>query len=249
MHPISDVLGTSIETISERRRQFRASQIDRWGFAADCDCAECGDAGYLPDRPDVPCQSCETGRAIAQRMRRDLDWNALCPFRFRGFRLESHPNREAVREVEAWLDTGAERGQNLLLSGPIGTGKTGLAVAALRELFVSGRTVRLGTVPDLMQALRPQDPTRQPGQDASIHDLQRVQVLLLDDLGAERPTEWQAEQLYMVINGRYERGLPTIVTTNRDDFAVRIGSRAMSRFIEDVAAVAVLGADLRRHAS
>lgn len=249
MQSIRDVIKMSSEAISERRRQFRTAQVERWGFAPDCECVECGDTGYLPDRPDVPCQSCERGRTIAQRTRRELDWQALCPPRFRDCRLDSHPNLAVVREVEDWLEVGVERGQNLLLSGPIGTGKTGLAIGVLRELFLAGRTVRFGTVPDLMQALRPQDPNKEPEMHASIRDLQRTQVLLLDDLGAERPTEWQAEQLYMVINGRYERGLPTIVTTNRDDFAARIGARAMSRFSEDLHAVAVLGADLRLRAS
>ena len=59
-------------------------------------------------------------------------------------------------------------------------------------------------------------------------------MLILDDLGAEKPSDWVKEQLYVIINRRYENMLPTIITTNctMNELKDRIGERTASRIIE-----------------
>lgn len=248
MKPIQDILPDQLARIRQARLAYRQQQIARHGWNADVSCAECGDTGYLPDRVGIACLSCDEGRAIAERQHREEAWTTICPRRFRDAQFETHPNRAAVGAVQTWCADDVHHGTNLLLSGPLGTGKTSLAYAALREAFVDGRTVKAGSVPDLMDANRPVDAGRERDSEAQVTNLQRVQVLLLDDLGAEKPSDWQREQLYRIVNGRYERGLPTIITTNQHDLEERVGGATLSRFREDVRTVAVVGADLRRAA-
>lgn len=247
MKAIDEVIASNLAAIAEVRRRRRDERIARYGFAADVDCAECGDTGMDPDGRDVPCPVCARGRAIAGSRTRLASWAQTCPPRYAELTIDTHPDRSARRAVADWMELAIERGTNLMISGPTGTGKTGLALAALREMHIAHeRTVRFGTMPDLMAALRPDDARIARDERATVEQLQRVQVLLLDDLGAERPTEWQSEQLYRVIDGRYQRGLPTIITTNLASVEDRVGPRTMSRFRADSIAVALIGPDLRR---
>jgi DNA replication protein DnaC len=236
--------------IGEARQRYRAMMIARHGWPETVNCPSCGDTGRQPDGGNRPC-FCEVGQAIEERERQFESWKARCPRRFREFTLASHPNGDAVAAVHRWLSAGVRRGQNLVLSGPVGTGKTGLAIGALRELHLAGWASRYATVPDMLDAMRPRDrndPDSLLAADLGMGRLQRVRVLLMDDLGAEKESEWAAERLYLVINGRYERKLPTIVTTNKTLVELRdaVGERAISRLTEDSELVHVGGRDLRR---
>lgn len=243
-------LPAKLRDIGEARAQFRARQLNRYGWPDTVRCAGCGDTGRQPDAGKVPCY-CVMGQEIEQHEQRERDWEARMPRRFQRYTLDSHPNRIATERVEQWCQDGMARGQNLILLGSVGVGKTGLAIGALRAAHIAGRTVRYGTVPTILDAMRPRDknnPDAVGEADLGIRTLQRVHVLLMDDLGTEKETEWAAERIYMVINGRYERELPTIVTTNRtmDEMRDAIGTRAVSRLTEDADLVHVAGHDLRR---
>lgn len=99
-------------------------------------------------------------------------------------------------------------------------------------------------VVDLLDLLRPSaDPS-----PASLRALRDPHLLLLDDLGAERPTDWTAERIYALIHHRWEHDRPTVVTTNLDPAALRdaVGERVYSRLVHDVLAIRLTGADRRR---
>jgi DNA replication protein DnaC len=109
----------------------------------------------------------------------------------------------------------------LYIYGTLGTGKTHTAwLAAADWCAVTGTRPQAGDrdippllfhrVPDLLDALRPQDDKTQ----MQIRDCQEAGLLVLDDLGAEKPSEWAIERLYMMIDHRYAHKLPLIVTTN-----------------------------------
>jgi len=121
------------------------------------------------------------------------------------------------------------RGQltGLVLRGRVGTGKTHEAVAAYRWLVAHGTLPAVAVaVPALLDGLRPgRDPVE------SLAAVEDARVLLLDDLAAERATDWTAEVLYRVIDARYARALPTIVTTNATAAMIRegLGDRIASR--------------------
>jgi len=234
--------------IDARRRARKRDRCAEHGWPEAVACAGCGDAGRMPET-GLPCH-CAAGRALAEAAAAEAGWAERIPARFRGYRLDTAPNRGAAAEVAAWLTGAPERtGRSLVLAGPVGTGKTGLAVAALRVLHANGVAVRFFVVPDLLDLLRPaSDPSRPKPGDAAMRLAQHTAVLCLDDLGAEKPSEYTAQQLYRVVNARYEAGRPTIVTTNRTpaDLAATVGERTVSRLVEDAAWVVVGGPDRRR---
>lgn len=210
-------------------------------------CDICDDKGFIERDGGVDaCHSCEAGWEYKRRLSSERHWTQICPERFIGYRLETHPNQAAADTVREWLGDGMQRGRNLFLAGTVGSGKTGLAFGAMRSAMLDHhRNVKYGTVAGLLEAMRPGHDTV-VGMD--LDDLQRVHVLLLDDLGVEKTSEWQAERLYLIVNSRYERQLPTIMTTNmnRKDLEARVGERIMSRLMEDVQVVQMGGDDLRK---
>lgn len=97
----------------------------------------------------------------------------------------------------------------------MGFGKTHLACSIGNELIKNGITVVYGTLINLLAELK-----NSYEQDNNISEMQimklykNVQLLIIDDLGKEKPSEWGLEKLFTIINSRYENNLPVIITTN-----------------------------------
>ncbi|MEU8437309.1 ATP-binding protein [Streptomyces sp. NPDC029216] len=127
------------------------------------------------------------------------------------------------------------------------TGKTHQAYGAVRALLAAGVRLRWEavTAADLFARLRPR-----PGLDAEreLHTLARCPLLLLDDIGAAKGSEWTEELTYRLINHRYEYLRPTLLTTNLPIPQLRtgLGDRVASRLSEMTHRVVLDGADRRR---
>lgn len=138
---------------------------------------------------------------------------------------------------------------SLMLWGGTGTGKTHAAFGAVRRIALTG-PARFGflatTFPDLYAALRPGG-----GNDDERERLMRrvltVPVLLLDDLGTTKSSLWTEETTYRIVNHRYNRMLPVIITSNEPPAALPelLGDRIASRLIEMTTRVEMTGADRR----
>lgn len=101
--------------------------------------------------------------------------------------------------------------RSLAILGEAGTGKTWTACAIARALLVEDFTpVTLITVSEMLAELRP----AVGGLDVDMAQFALAPVLILDDLGMERPTDWVEEQLYRLAHDRSHNGRPTIVTSN-----------------------------------
>lgn len=254
MRKISDVVDLDEYRIRLQRARdtYRARMLTRWGWPATVHCPTCGDFGRTPETGE-PCLACETGREIAEREAAERRWVDRCPRRFQAFTLDTHPSAAAVAKARMWIEAREVLGDNLIISGGVGTGKTGLAFGIVRSCYLAGKTVQFGTLADILDDLRPRPEGRPVQQDhaVSLDTLQRCHVLLLDDVGVEVLTDWGAEQFYKIVNERYQRSLPTIVTTNHSldrlgDIHPAMGERIMSRLTETFLIIPMIGPDLRR---
>ncbi|MEE1941446.1 ATP-binding protein [Streptomyces sp. TRM 70361] len=201
--------------------------------------------GIDPDAPlDEPANEPVTALELA---------DARIPARYRRA-LADHP------QITAWADTiartgrpgpggapGIAEGPSLLIAGPTGTGKTHQAYGAIRTLLTAGVRLRWEavTAADLYARLRPRS-----GHDSErdLQALARCPLLLLDDLGAAKASEWTEELTYRLVNYRYEHLRPTLITTNLPIAELRtaLGDRVASRLTEMTERVILTGSDRRR---
>lgn len=209
------------------------------------------------------CPKC-VEQSEAEREKRDHDEKAawfmqragITP-RLMEFSLDSYPDDAAGRAAKAdavrWHDAilegttldedgnrhGPYRAPNLLMYGPVGTGKTGLLAPIAVSLCEHLVPVRIVDYPTLLEQMKDAYARRVPFEQLT--DLVTVPVLVLDDLGAEKPTAWACSQLLRLVNTRYERLLPTAYLSNYtpDELAKRLGhedpvtgERIVSRMVE-----------------
>lgn len=148
--------------------------------------------------------------------------------------LASIPTRYRVaeatdRRVQAWVARTLEGAtDSLLILGPVGSGKTHEAFGAWQTLVRKGYGrggARWASVPAMLEGMR-------PGRNGTAEqELTEAPLLLLDDLAAERGSEWTVEVLYRILDARYAWCRPTIITSNVDPGKVReqLGDRIASR--------------------
>lgn len=159
-----------------------------------------------------------------------------------------------------------EEGLGLLFTGSNGVGKTHLAVAVLRELG-SGKGVhgQFWDFNELMREIkRSYDPETRTTEMQVLDPVVEVELLVLDDLGAWKITDWMNDTLFYVLNSRYLARRPTLITTNfqdvnskealradphvrREYLVDRIGQRLRSRITEMCLRVELDGDDFREH--
>ena len=118
----------------------------------------------------------------------------------------------------------------LLLEGTYGCGKTHLAAAVGNLRLQKGDVVLFITAPDLLDHLRSTfGPSSEVGYDETFDRIRNCPILIIDDLGAENSSDWAQEKLFQLLNHRYSRRLPTVITTNvnLDTLDARVRSRLL----------------------
>ncbi len=180
------------------------------------------------------------------RARRVEAWTAAVPARFLDARLSDFADRAGHADLVAWSEPDEAR-PNLVLLGPVGVGKTRAAVAAVRGAFGAGSKLIFAPVGELLDRLD----WRRPDSAAWMAELMAVDLLVIDDLGAERSNEWTGERLYAVVNRRWLDELPTVATTNLepDQLAEALGERTYSRLVGGATVLRLAGPDRRRNAT
>jgi len=169
----------------------------------------------------------------------------------RRFEAVTENQKKAVQACKDFISAiyNGEPTRGLILFGPFGTGKTYLATATISELEARGITgLRFEVVPRLLAMTRKEMQNKYSSKRDFIEEAARAAVLILDDIGSEKGSEWTLEQLFLLINERYENQLPTILTTNANlaDLEARIGGAAVSRIWGMCKGYILDGADYRR---
>jgi DNA replication protein DnaC len=133
-----------------------------------------------------------------------------------------------VRDINSNLDSG----QGLWLMGNVGTGKTTLAMIVSKAALDAGRSVAIYSLPRLLSLIRRAIETDE-GMIGFLERLTAVDLLHIDDLGAENTSDWVMEQLYSIVNTRYEDERAMVVTTNLEyeNLNQQLGERTVSRLV------------------
>jgi DNA replication protein DnaC len=146
--------------------------------------------------------------------------------------------------------------RGLLFMGPCGVGKTHLSVAILRSLIERGVTCLFYEFGSLLKEIQNSyNPVSQTSGLKLLAPVFEAEVLVLDELGASKPTDWVRDTMMQIINTRYNEKRLTIFTTNYTDVRCprsnetledRIGVRLRSRLYEMCRTVLIGGEDYRR---
>ena len=138
-------------------------------------------------------------------------------------------------------------GKGLLLYGTVGTGKTYFAACIANALIDEGYSVLMTNFARLTNSIQ----GTFDGKNEFIDSLQRYTLLIIDDLGAERKSDFTQEQVFQIIDARYRSGLPMVITSNLTAEEIKkpqeVGySRIYDRILERCFPVAVTGESRRR---
>lgn len=206
-----------------------------------CPFGRCDGSGWILDDNDFASRcDCLEPRLMKAR---SAGINSVIPARYRGVSFDRPPVTEidsvivnAIRDFTDDLDRNLEAGKGIWLMGDTGTGKTSLAMLVSKKVLARGRTAAIYSLPKLLGRIR-STYDADPGDESYADFFERlceVDMLHLEDLGTEKRTEWVLEQLYALINERYERQKSVMVTTNFDqtELEEQLGDRIVSRLVE-----------------
>jgi DNA replication protein DnaC len=217
-----------------------------------CPLGVCDGSGWILGPEDVarPCE-CREQRLRRGRVRGIA---SAIPPKYRSVSFDGPPvttmeremtSRHVVGAVRAYvetLDDSLAAGRGLWLMGDTGTGKTTLGMLIAKAALGAGKTVAVYFAPKLLTQIRRtyQATESEDAYDAFFARLTSVDLLYIDDLGSERHTDWVVEQLYALVNERYENQRSVLITSNaagdvdrgQRQLEEQIGARTVSRLVE-----------------
>ena len=225
--------------------------------ARSCPLGICDGSGFVVEAGADLARDCECRAArIAAGRARSLA--GRIPRRYQGASFDRPPVSdiarvapEHVRIVRRYVENieqNLDRGRGLWLEGDVGTGKTTLAMLVSKAALDAGRSVAIYSLPRLLSLLR-ESLDSESGLLDFLERLGAIDLLHVDDLGAEHRTDWVIEQLYSIVNARWEAQRAIVATTNLmpDELCEHLGARTVSRLVEICGdPIPLYGSDRRR---
>jgi DNA replication protein DnaC len=220
-------------------------------------CPACGGTGWelVEGRGVRPCPCKKTGRADVLLTQARIPTRFLhCDFG--NFELLQPSLHRALMNTRKFIDEYPVVDVGLLFFGRCGVGKTHLAVAALKELIKKGSQGLFYDFRDLLKEIQDSyNPNTHTSELKILAPVFEADVLVLDELGASKPTEWVQETMTHIINKRYNEKKVTIFTSNYMDMPIgsaydetltdRVGVRLRSRLHEMCKPILIEGDDYR----
>lgn len=167
-------------------------------------------------------------------------------------RFETAKWEDVPKDIQTHLVTIREHRKGLYIHGGVGTGKTHLLYAIKKgheEKEVPVATVRVYNCTEMLRQMREDfNKTDKFDHYDLLEDLLSYRgLLMIDDIGSEKLSDWVLETFYLLVNKRYEENIPTIFTSNLKigELADRIGDRTVSRIVELCKIVSLDGEDKR----
>ena len=208
-------------------------------------CPICKGAGWVRHRvpvghPDFgeafPCR-CSKDATETKRAKQKAEWSNLPPAPGCSFEnFETLIGTELALAAAQLFAAGGTPYHILVLTGKNGCGKTHLVEAIGRAMLADGRLVRYEYVPTMLDTLRQ---TYQEDVEVNFAKLwatyNRAEILILDDIGAEKPSAWAAEKVTALVEERYRSGKLLVAATNLtfDRMSEQIGPRIADRLWDD----------------
>jgi DNA replication protein DnaC len=220
---------------------------------SDCLLGVCDGSGFVYEHETNTAYDCRCrAQIIARNKAHSL--SAVIPRLYRDVSFDRPPVTDIDRQIVAAtrrfadrIDTHLDAGRGLWLMGPVGTGKTTLAMLVSKAALKAGRSVAIYSLPRLLNEIR--DTYRAERSHIGLLDrLTAVDLLHIDDVGAERSNDWVLEELYSIVNARYEDQRSMVITTNildREELCQQIHERTVSRLTEMCDELPLIGDDRR----
>ena len=245
--------------ITARKRQLLLAN----GLPADelslrFDCPACQDTGYIDGRP-CRCLRQKAALRLSRGLKNDefaapvsfsdfsYDWySATITDEFSG-RTERWLAREAVRRALEFTEKIGQPGNNLLIYGNVGVGKTFLLRCIAQKLLADGYPVFYFDAGGLFNLLADAAFRRNGHTAGEAAAIIRSRVLLIDDLGTEYTNAFVGTELFRILNERDNEGLSTVVSSNLDlnGIGELYGERVSSRLMENNMPIRMVASDIR----
>ncbi len=235
-----DALQMEIEALMKDRHQLLEQYgLDEQIYKPKWDCPICEDRGYLSDGTLCSCYQQERMQNIMAQSGMSA---AMQQYRFDNFYLDGFDKPEDIQKKLEWCQQFAHQivagtcKDCLFMRGDVGRGKTHLSSAIANVVLSGGKTVIYKRAADLFDMIRQYK--YEEGTDRWHEVLEQLigcDLLVIDDLGAERTTDFVTEQLVLLLEERNYRNKPWIINSNlklsqiQDTYNTRVSDRIMDR--------------------
>ena len=246
-----------------RKRFFGKTTIPKDAPKAVYECRKCKDLGWR-EAPDSRLTECECrmrriiDRAIAEA---ESDKARFKRFTLKTYKPQNESQEQALHVCKAFVKKWPLCKKGIMMCGPVGVGKTGLLWATVRECAHKTRIPPMWEIAgDILSEIRHtyNSPDGAETEHKIKNRLGRAPLLLLDELGSGKESEWGDDIFLRILGDRHLREIPTLITTNWTEQGLvldgdyhgvplkdRIGARLYSRLHESVMIVEIEGKDRR----